>query len=111
MPETTLDTPKPAYHRVLLKVSGDGFCKPGGFGVDVEEVDYIASQVKSARDLGLEIAVVVGGGNIIRGSQFRGVSRAAADQMGMISTVINALALQDSLERKGVQTRVQTAIA
>jgi len=104
--------PTEAKHkRVVLKISGDGFCKAGSLGVDVNEVDYIARQAKAVHDLGVQLAVVVGGGNIIRGAKFEGVSRVTADHMGMIATVINALALQDSLERKGVQTRVQTAIA
>ena len=103
----------PAYKRVLLKVSGEGFCKAGGFGLDPEEVRTIARQVKEVAQGGCELAIVVGGGNFIRGYQFAqtgGVNRASADYMGMVATVINALALQDGLESLGVDTRVQCAI-
>jgi len=102
-----------AYKRVLLKVSGEGFCKPGALGLDPEEVRTIARQVKEVVEGGCELAVVVGGGNFIRGYQFAqtgGVNRASADYMGMVATVINALALQDGLEYLGVDTRVQCAI-
>jgi len=102
-----------AYKRVLLKVSGEGFCKPGACGLDPEEVRTIARQIKEVVESGCELAVVVGGGNFIRGFQFAqtgGVKRAAADYMGMVATVINAMALQDSLESLGVDTRVQCAI-
>jgi uridylate kinase len=102
-----------AYKRVLLKVSGEGFCKPGAFGLDPEEVRTIARQVKEVVETGCELAIVVGGGNFLRGYQFAltgGVNRATADYMGMVATVINALALQDCLESLGVDTRVQCAI-
>jgi uridylate kinase len=102
-----------AYKRVLLKVSGEGFCKPGAFGLDPEEVRTIARQAKEVVENGCELAIVVGGGNFIRGYQFAqtgGVNRAAADYMGMVATVINALALQDCMESLGVDTRVQCAI-
>ena len=102
-----------AYKRVLLKVSGEGFCKPGAFGLDPDEVRTIARQVKEVIEGGCELAIVVGGGNFIRGYQFAqtgGVNRASADYMGMVATVINALALQDGLESLGVDTRVQCAI-
>ena len=102
-----------AYKRVLLKVSGEGFYKPDAFGLDPEEVRTIARQIKEVVESGCELAVVVGGGNFIRGFQFAqtgGVKRAAADYMGMVATVINAMALQDSLESLGVDTRVQCAI-
>ena len=102
-----------AYKRVLLKVSGEGFCKPGAFGLDSEEVRTIARQVKEVVETGCELAIVVGGGNFLRGYQFAltgGVNRATADYMGMVATVINALALQDCLESLGVDTRVQCAI-
>jgi uridylate kinase len=100
------------YRRVLLKVSGEGFCPPGGRGLDLDEVAAIARQIKTVRDHGVEIAVVVGGGNILRGAQIsqKGVQRATGDYMGMLATVINALALQDTLEKLGVETRVLTAI-
>ena len=101
-----------AYKRVLLKVSGEGFCKPGGFGVDPEEVRTIAHQAKEVVESGCELAIVVGGGNIWRGeeAEANGIDRVTADYAGMLATVINALALQDILEREGVQTRTQTAI-
>ena len=101
------------YQRVLLKVSGEGFCKPGGSGLDSAEVAAIARQVQEVAETGCELAIVVGGGNFVRGvtlSQEAHVTRATADYMGMVATVINALALQDSLESLSVSTRVQSAI-
>jgi uridylate kinase len=103
----------PRYKRVLLKLSGEAFADPEeGFGIDPRIVASLARQVAEARAMGTELAVVVGGGNIIRGlaASARGSDRATADYMGMLATVINALALQDALEKEGVQTRVQTAI-
>ena len=102
-----------AYKRVLLKVSGEGFCKPGGSGMDPEEVRTIARQVREVAATGCELAIVVGGGNFLRGAGFSreaNVKRATADYMGMVATVINGLALQDYLEALGVDTRVQSAI-
>jgi len=102
-----------AYKRVLLKISGEGFCKPGGFGLDPEEVRTIARQIQEVADTGCQLAVVVGGGNFLRGALFSrkaNVRRATADYMGMVATVLNGLALQDSLEALGVDTRVQCAI-
>jgi uridylate kinase len=102
------------YHRVVLKLSGEAFADQKlGFGIDANTVQRIAEEVTKARsDLGVEIAIVVGGGNIFRGMSgaTRGMDRARADYMGMLATVINALALQDALESIGQQTRVQTAI-
>ena len=100
------------YRRVLLKLSGDFMAGPAGFGVDLRTVEQVSEQVKLAFELGVEIAIVIGAGNIWRGSDSlaRGMERATADYMGMLATVINAMALQDSLERMGVITRVQTAI-
>ncbi|MEK7448247.1 MAG: UMP kinase [Planctomycetota bacterium] len=100
------------YSRVLLKVSGESFCKTNGRGIDVDEINFLAREIKEVIETGVQLAVVVGGGNIVRGSQFSqcGVSSATADYMGMIATVVNALALQDILEKIGVQTRLQTAI-
>ncbi len=101
------------YRRVLLKVSGEGFCKPGGSGMDPDEVRTVARQIGEVAGTGCELAVVVGGGNFLRGagfSQEANVNRATADYMGMIATVINGLALQDCLEGLGVDTRVQSAI-
>ena len=110
-PEIAEETKHPAYDRVLLKVSGDAFApSDGDFGISGESVDLLARQLADVLTLGVQTAVVVGGGNIFRGRQAPGMDRARADYMGMLSTVINALALQDGLERQGVPTRVQTAI-
>jgi uridylate kinase len=100
------------YGRVLLKLSGDFMAGESGFGVDPTKVDEVSEQVKSALSNDVQIAIVIGAGNIWRGSASlaRGMERATADYMGMLATVINAMALQDSLERMGVITRVQTAI-
>ena len=102
------------YHRVVLKLSGEAFSdRTTGFGIDSAVVQQIAEDVVKAKaDLGVEIAIVVGGGNIFRGMSgaTRGMDRARADYMGMLATVINALALQDALESLGQPTRVQTAI-
>jgi uridylate kinase len=101
------------YQRALLKLSGEAFCTPGGFGVDPTELEVIASEVKSAAAVGTQLAVVVGGGNIIRGSQLAEaghIHRATADYMGMLGTVINALALKEKLNSIGVDSRVQSAI-
>lgn len=102
-----------AWKRVLIKISGEGMCKPGETGIDPEEVDFVASESSEVHKLGVQVLLVIGGGNIVRGSDFaeRGLHKATADQMGMLATVINALALQDSLEKRhGVDTRVMTAI-
>lgn len=101
------------YKRVLLKISGEALQGSQGYGIDPVTVEDIALQLKDVRALGVEIAVVVGGGNIFRGglAEKGGMDRTAGDYMGMLATVINAMALQDALERKGVFTRVQTAIA
>lgn len=101
------------YKRVLLKLSGEAFADPQhGFGIDPRTVASIARQIAEAKNLGTELALVIGGGNIIRGlsASAQGTDRTTADYMGMLSTVINALAMQDALEHEGVQTRVQTAI-
>ncbi|HVF53185.1 MAG TPA: UMP kinase [Actinomycetota bacterium] len=101
------------YKRVLIKLSGESFADPQhGFGIDARIVASTARQLAEAKNLGTEIAIVIGGGNIIRGlsASAQGTDRTTADYMGMLSTVINALALQDALEKEGVQTRVQTAI-
>ena len=103
----------PKFKRVLLKLSGEAFADPShGFGIDPRIVASIARQVAEARETGTELALVIGGGNIIRGlsASAQGTDRTTADYMGMLSTVINALAMQDALEKEGVQTRVQTAI-
>jgi uridylate kinase len=100
------------YHRVLLKLSGDFMADETGFGIDPTTVDQVATQIKDAMAYDVEIAIVIGAGNIWRGSNAtaQGMDRATADYMGMLATVMNAMALQDSLERMGVITRAQTAI-
>jgi uridylate kinase len=103
----------PKYRRVLLKVSGEALMGNGQFGIDVDTIDRIARDVKEAADAGSEICMVVGGGNIFRGlaGSAKGIDRATADYMGMLATVMNALAMQAGLERTGVSSRVQSAIA
>ncbi|NLG87876.1 MAG: UMP kinase [Clostridiaceae bacterium] len=98
------------YKRVMLKISGEALAGDNGFGIDQEILSRICESVKKASDMGVEIAIVVGGGNFWRGRSGIGMDRTTADHMGMLATVINALALQDTLESKGVPTRVQTAI-
>jgi uridylate kinase len=106
-------TPKPKYRRVLLKLSGEALGGDEGTGICPEVVHDMAQQIKEVQALGVEVVIVVGGGNIFRGLQGseRGIERATGDYMGMLATVINALALQDALEKKGVATRVQSAIS
>ena len=101
------------YNRVLLKLSGESFKGERGYGIDGHAISYVARQIKSVRDLGVQLGVVVGGGNIWRGAEAQadGMDRSAADYAGMLATIINALALQDALERYyGVDTRTQSAI-
>jgi uridylate kinase len=100
------------YKRILLKLSGEALSGESGFGIDVSEAEAIASRIKEVYDMGVEVAVVIGAGNIWRGKQGldRGMDRATADYMGMLGTVMNAMALMDALERAGVYTRVQSAI-
>ena len=102
----------PAFKRVLLKLSGEALMGSQPFGIDEDVVVAIADQLRGVHELGVEIAIVVGGGNIIRGlaASHRGIDRVTGDYMGMLATVINALALQDAMEKRGVPTRVQTAI-
>jgi len=102
----------PKYRRVLLKVSGEALMGEGGFGIDVATVDRIAGDVKEAADAGSQICMVIGGGNIFRGlaGAAKGIDRATADYMGMLATVMNALAMQAALERTGLPSRVQSAI-
>ena len=104
---------QPQCKRVLLKLSGEALMGEQNFGISPEVIKYVAEEVRSAFDLGIEIALVVGGGNIFRGiaASAYGMDRVSADHMGMLATVINSLALQDALEEKGIQTRVQTAIS
>ncbi len=100
------------YKRVLLKVSGEALMGDGQYGIDVATVDRIASEVKDALSLGVEVCMVIGGGNIFRGlsGAADGMDRASADYMGMLATIMNALAMQNGLERLGVPTRVLSAI-
>ncbi len=100
------------YRRAILKISGEGFCALGEFGINIDRIRYIANEIKSVAELGIELAVVVGGGNFIRGAQMStsGIARSTGDYMGMLATVLNALPLQEILEEMGVPTRVQTAI-
>ncbi|MBU3180977.1 UMP kinase [Clostridium psychrophilum] len=98
------------YKRIMLKISGEALAGEKGFGIDFEITNVIAHQIKEMVELGVEIGIVVGGGNIWRGRSGEGMDRTTADYMGMMATCINALALQDSLENIGVNTRVQTAI-
>jgi uridylate kinase len=102
----------PAYRRVLLKLSGEALMGSQSFGLDERVVSAIADEIREVHALGVQISVVVGGGNIIRGlaASHRGIDRVTGDYMGMLATVINALALQDALEKRSVPTRVQTAI-
>ena len=104
--------PQPKFRRILLKLSGEALADDSGVGIEPEVVHRMAKAIKEVRDLGVQVVVVVGGGNIyrgVRGSE-RGIERATGDYMGMLATVINALALQDALEKNGVATRVQSAI-
>ena len=105
------DTPIP-YQRILLKLSGEALAGDKGFGFDFERVNQFADEIKGVVESGVGVGLVIGGGNIVRGTQLAamGMDRVAADYMGMLGTVINALALQDVLEKKGLDTRVMTAI-
>jgi uridylate kinase len=100
------------YHRILLKLSGEALSGDHGFGIDPKAADHIAERVREVREMGVDVAIVIGAGNLWRGRAGleRGMDRATADYMGMLATVMNALALMDALERMGVMTRVQSAI-
>ncbi len=104
---------QPVYKRIILKMSGEALAGESGFGIDPDRAEEIAEKIKRVHDLGVQVAVVIGGGNIWRGSTGveRGMEQSTADHIGMIGTVMNGLALQDALERNGVTTRVQTAVA
>ena len=104
---------KPRYRRVLLKLSGEALAPAQGTGIDLDALALIAQDIKEVVALGVELAMVIGAGNLMRGSAYeaRGMDRSTADQMGMLATVINALALQHALEQAGVTTRVLSAIA
>jgi uridylate kinase len=105
--------PDARYQRVLLKLSGEALMGDQDFGISQEVLAYVAAEIQSIVELGVELAVVVGGGNIFRGvaASSHGMERTSADHMGMLATIMNSLALQDALEKSGIQTRVQTAIS
>jgi uridylate kinase len=114
MSQTPPDNNKSIYKRVLLKISGEGFCHEGGFGIEASELENIARQCVQVAQMGVELAIVVGGGNFIRGATFAedgNIPRATADYMGMLATVLNAMALQETMEKMGQPTRVQSAIS
>jgi uridylate kinase len=104
---------QPRYGRILLKLSGEALMGDQGFGISPDMIKFVAEEVQSVHDLGVQVAIVVGGGNIFRGiaASSYGMDRASADHMGMLATVINSLALQDALEKQGIQTRTQSAIS
>jgi uridylate kinase len=104
--------PEPVFKRILLKLSGEALAANQGFGVDPSRIHEVAAELADVQKLGIQIAIVVGGGNFFRGvaAQAKNMDRVSADHMGMLATVINALALQDALEKQGVHTRVQSAI-
>src|SRR6266496_445853 len=104
--------PEPLFKRVLLKLSGEALAANQGFGVDPLRIHEVAAELADVYTLGVQIAIVVGGGNFFRGvaEQARDMDRVSADHMGMLATVINALALQDALEKQSIHTRVQSAI-
>lgn len=101
---------KPKYKRIILKISGEALAGDDKFGINEETLQSVAEQVKEIKDLGVQIAIVVGGGNFWRGRTSKSMDRATADYMGMLATVINAMALQDAFENIGIAARVQTAI-
>ena len=105
-------TKKPVYDRILLKISGEARAGPDGFGIDPDRAEKLAAHLEAVSELGVEIAIVIGAGNLWRGRQGieRGMDRATADYMGMLGTVMNAMALMDACERRGITTRVQSAI-
>ncbi len=111
-PSTARAAPDARYKRVLLKISGEALMGPGQYGIDHDTVSRIAGEVKDAKELGVELCLVIGGGNIFRGVSpgAKGMERASADYMGMLATVMNALALQNALEKIGLYTRVLSAI-
>src|SRR5215469_15360665 len=112
-PQSTFQAASPLkYQRILLKLSGEALCPPSGYGIDAELVLRIAKEVKRIHELGVEIAMVIGGGNMWRGADHAatGIDRATADYVGMLATVMNSLVMQDAMEKLGMTTRVQTAI-
>lgn len=110
---TSPDTPsEPKYRKVLLKLSGEALQGEKGYGISAEVLETISDEIVEVNKLNIELAIVIGGGNIFRGiaGASKGIDRSTGDYMGMLATVMNALALQDSLEKKGIHTRVQTAL-
>ncbi len=107
-----MEKKQPVYKRILLKLSGESFSGGKKFGIDINRVNFISSELAEIKDMGVQVALVIGGGNIFRGKEAssKGINQVSADYMGMLGTVINALALQDSLEKLNIETRVQTAI-
>ena len=103
---------RPAYRRIVLKISGEALAGDQGYGIDPPVLERIGAEIRDVTDLGVQVAIVIGGGNIFRGiaASAGGMDRATADYMGMLATIINALALQDALEKAGLQTRVLSAI-
>jgi uridylate kinase len=104
---------KPLYKRVVVKLSGEALVGDQNFGISPDMIKYVAGEIRSIVELGVQAAIIVGGGNLFRGiaASSYGMDRTSADHMGMLATVINSLALQDALEKQGMQTRVQTAIS
>jgi len=107
-----MNSPQPIFRRILVKLSGEVLMGSRGFGIDPAVCEYLANEISEVHQLGVEIAATIGGGNIVRGVSISqsGIDRVSGDYMGMLATVINALALQDALEKKGIHTRVQSAI-
>ncbi len=108
-----MSSAQPTYRRIILKISGESLCPPGGFGVHREPLDRVGREICDVVGLGVQVAVVCGGGNFLRGAHFAedlGIDRSTADYMGMLGTVINAMAIQDTLERLGQPARVQSAL-
>ncbi len=112
MTESASSGEVPRYRRVLLKLSGEALAGDRGFGIDPPVVDRLTEEVRRVHEMGVTLGLVIGGGNIVRGTiaSRKGMDRVSADYMGMLATIINAMALQDMLERKGIDTRVMTAI-
>ena len=98
------------YKRVIIKISGEALAGNNGFGLDSNVISYVVGQIKKVKDLGVEVGIIVGGGNFWRGRQAQEMDRTTADHMGMLATIMNSLALQDALEKNGMPTRVQTAL-
>jgi uridylate kinase len=112
--DTPMPKPQPRYQRVLLKISGEGLCPSGEFGIHAEPLQRVTTEIHEVLELGVQVGIVVGGGNFLRGANFSqelGIDVATADYMGMLATVLNALALQQTLERGGHPARVQSALS